>query len=120
MRRALASLLLLLFSLALASPLFASDPESNLPACCRRNGKHQCNMRTGGDSGPGIQAAACPLYSLARGASAQPNTLALGLSFPTSAILLLCVCLALCQWMMLLRLSFDRTGQKRGPPALFA
>lgn len=117
MRRVLASVLLLLFSLALASPLFASDPESNLPACCRRNGKHHCNMRMGGDSGPGIQTAACPLYSFARGASAQPDTLALTISFGASAILFACICSVHSLLPDLPRFALDYAGYKRGPPA---
>lgn len=45
MRRAPAALLLLLLSYPLIAPLFASGPdESQLPACCRRNGKHHCAM----------------------------------------------------------------------------
>ena len=42
MRRATSILLLLLFSFPLITPLFASAQESNLPACCRRNGAHHC------------------------------------------------------------------------------
>jgi hypothetical protein len=43
MRRALAMVLLTLFSLPLIAPAFALAPdESQLPACCRRGGKHQC------------------------------------------------------------------------------
>jgi len=42
-RRTLAAALLTLFSFSLIVPLvFASDPESKLPACCRRAGKHRC------------------------------------------------------------------------------
>ena len=40
MRRVPAILLLAVFSFSLISPaLFASETESNLPACCRRDGK---------------------------------------------------------------------------------
>lgn len=49
MRRAPAALLLLVFSFPLIAPLFASGPdESQLPACCRRDGKHHCAMAMGG------------------------------------------------------------------------
>jgi hypothetical protein len=45
MRRAPAALLLLLLSLPLIAPLLVSAPdESQLPACCRRDGKHHCAM----------------------------------------------------------------------------
>lgn len=46
MRRAMALLLVLFFSSLLMAPLFASDPDANLPPCCRRHGKHHCAMRT--------------------------------------------------------------------------
>ena len=44
MRRSTSIVLLALFSYLLIAPLSASD--SNLPACCRRNGKHHCAMRS--------------------------------------------------------------------------
>jgi hypothetical protein len=44
-RRAIAFSLMVLFSLTLIAPLFAPDADANLPACCRRNGKHHCMMR---------------------------------------------------------------------------
>jgi len=45
-RRLLAISLLLLFGLPMVSPLLAltSSSDANLPACCRRNGKHHCMM----------------------------------------------------------------------------
>ncbi|HVW11052.1 MAG TPA: hypothetical protein VHC90_20850 [Bryobacteraceae bacterium] len=44
MRRLLASLLLVVISLSLVSPVLASTAKSDLPACCLRNGKHHCTM----------------------------------------------------------------------------
>jgi hypothetical protein len=46
-RRLLALSLLLLFSFPLVSPLFAlpTNTDANLPACCRRNGAHHCQMK---------------------------------------------------------------------------
>jgi hypothetical protein len=44
MRRAIAISLMMLFSWTLIAPLFAADAGANLPACCRRNGKHHCMM----------------------------------------------------------------------------
>jgi len=54
-------------------PLFAasSDPEASLPACCRRHGKHHCNMTAAmmamlaASSGPVFTAPPCPLYPTA-------------------------------------------------------
>jgi hypothetical protein len=42
--RLLASVLLLIVSLPWFAPLAASTPDSGLPACCRRDGKHHCAM----------------------------------------------------------------------------
>lgn len=46
-RRLLALSLLLLFSFPLVSPLLAlsANADANLPACCRRNGVHHCEMK---------------------------------------------------------------------------
>ena len=46
LRKLLSILLLALFGLPCASPLFASGRQAGtgLPACCRRNGQHHCMM----------------------------------------------------------------------------
>lgn len=45
MRRILSISLLLLLTLPLVSPLFASSAaDASVPACCRRDGKHHCLM----------------------------------------------------------------------------
>ena len=66
MRRAVALLLMLIFSSMLMAPLFASDPEANLPPCCRRHGKHHCMMQgmQGSDGRPGFAAVRekCPCF----------------------------------------------------------
>ena len=65
-RRLIATALLALFSIALLSPLFASDFDTRVPACCRRDGKHRCYMRLArgtSESGPGLRANdRCRLY----------------------------------------------------------
>jgi hypothetical protein len=45
MRRAIAISLMILFSWTLIAPFLARDSDANLPACCRRSGKHHCAMR---------------------------------------------------------------------------
>jgi len=45
MRRAVAILIAMLFSLTLIMPVFAGTAASNLPACCRNTGKHHCQMK---------------------------------------------------------------------------
>jgi hypothetical protein len=73
MRRPPAILLVFLFSFSLIAPALFVAAESDLPACCRRNGKHHCNMAGGMDgqdmadappSGPAADALRlkCPFY----------------------------------------------------------
>ena len=51
MRRTIALALTVIFSLTLIVPAFGSGADPNLPACCRRNGKHHCMMRGMGQFG---------------------------------------------------------------------
>jgi len=65
MRRTIALALVLIFGWTLTAPLLASDAEANLPACCRRGGKHHCMMpgmgqQSGKQSGVASIAAKCP------------------------------------------------------------
>jgi hypothetical protein len=69
-RRLLALSLLLIFSLPLASPLFAlsANSDANLPICCRRKGAHRCQMkmqRTKASAGRDVVSSIpvkCPFY----------------------------------------------------------
>ena len=73
MRRVLALLLLAAFSFPLIAAVIAPDAEQNLPICCRRNGKHHCNMsgKSGHGSGYNTAVSKCPLYPTS--GSAQPT-----------------------------------------------
>jgi hypothetical protein len=62
MRRALASLLLLLFSLSLIEPALRANAGPDLPACCRREGKHHCTMGAGSSAGSLAIGARCLAY----------------------------------------------------------
>ena len=67
-RRSLAIGLLGLFSALSVVPLILSDPQSNLPACCRRNGKHRCSMiemeePSASHSGVTAVPPRCPLFA---------------------------------------------------------
>jgi hypothetical protein len=48
MRRALASVLSVLLSFPLIAPLILANTDSDLPACCRRNGQHHCSASSMG------------------------------------------------------------------------
>ena len=114
--RFLASLLLVLFSFPLISPAFA-DFDSNIPACCRRAGKHACELAGHRHSGSGPQFASpyCPQFP--------------GRAIPASARLTGRALMARAYFALrasrpahheqthaLYWLSYSRTGQKRGPP----
>lgn len=124
MRRAWAAILVVLFSYPLIAPAFASGPDdSQLPACCRRNGKHHCAMQmaemelgnipsglvTVSEKCPYAPFARCPLMlphsftPSARGAIAGPG------KGPA-----LIVRAAEAGY----RISADRARHKRGPPRL--
>jgi hypothetical protein len=115
-RRILASLLVVLFSFSLIAPaLFASDADSKLPVCCRRDGKHHCGLATGS----GFHAARCAAFP-SIGAIPPSQTAGLpGLS--RSTLVALVVQLAnSSQLEARSRISYSQAGQKRGPPVLFS
>jgi hypothetical protein len=118
MRRVSAILLLTLLSFSLIGPaVFASDPESNLPACCRRLGKHHCAMDAQGASSsePSLQSGACPSFPGMRAVSASANTVLP----PTSAAAMTPILshpVSRPHTKPLLHIAFGLAGQKRGPP----
>jgi hypothetical protein len=67
MRRRLASLLVAVFSFPLIAPVLSLNLTSEVPACCRRSGKHHCaNMAEQGQLPAGLAVRAiqprCPLF----------------------------------------------------------
>lgn len=119
-------LVLLTFGLSLAAPLLAAPAEAQLPACCRRDGKHKCGMMmarqaASSSSSPGFNTLAmkCPFYPKSAPTSAVTHLDALipqqlfagSVAQPAAAI---------AQAEALYRISFARSSQKRGPPALFS
>jgi hypothetical protein len=120
MRQFQAVLLLVSFSLSLIGPVVSADSESQLPACCRRNGKHHCGMKQADDelsSGRPINAIkrTCPDFpsgpSGPSGSKApllhRDDTIELSvLSHPAGHV----------QTEARYRISFSRSSQKRGPP----
>jgi hypothetical protein len=123
MRRSIALFMILVFGSFVSAPLIAasSDPLSQLPTCCRVNGKHHCMMRImQGDPG-GIQISGprkCPLFPKWRPMNALHNE-----ATPTSVSVLFYAglqshpaCHAQAEAQK--RISFDRSRQKRGPPAV--
>ncbi|HZY64240.1 MAG TPA: hypothetical protein VFE38_17110 [Edaphobacter sp.] len=124
MRRLLAISLLLLFGLPLVSPLFAlsTNPDANLPACCRRNGAHHCTMnlehaRTLTNSAPSFTAPSrCPFYpgivpAVQHNDARLHKTVTLHATFENLAAA------ANPADHVFVRVLLDTAWQKRGPPA---
>ena len=92
--------------------------DSNLPACCRRLGKHGCGMPSPA-SGAAFQAALCPLYPHSGAIPAQAK--ASGVAAPVSLFSLVASHpTAFPQTQARYRISYSRAGQKRGPPVSLA
>jgi hypothetical protein len=126
LRRLIAISLLATLGLPFVPPLLAltARSESNLPACCRRNGKHHCMMgmadrslRTGGDPQFTAPAEKCP-YSPAAVIATHGNTFAPPLAQALFAALVAHPAIA-AQTESKLRISLSRSRQKRGPPTSF-
>jgi len=118
MRRLLASALLALFSFLLNSPLIlAWGADSNLPACCRRAGRHGCAMQAQSSSGPAVRAPRCASFPGAQTIPSSsktallPNLRTIAQGVPVQAS-------PAQQAESLRHVAFDLTGQKRGPPSL--
>jgi len=116
MFRASAILLLAVISFWLSAPAFASA-ESRLPVCCRTKGAHKCAMKIAHlRQGPAVSAK-CACFpsagSLSAGGSAPVAVPLRSIAAPLAnqpAIL--------AQTEAHFRISFARSQQKRGPPAL--
>jgi hypothetical protein len=125
LRKLLAITLLALFGLPLVQPLFAltARSEANLPACCRRNGKHDCMMSMAERSqlasrDPEFRTPAekCPYCPAATVAVVHGNTFLPPARQAIYAGLIAHPAVAV-QTESKLRISRNRSRQKRGPPA---
>jgi hypothetical protein len=121
MRRWLAIPMLLLFLLPLVSATFGASDEDSLPACCRRSGRHHCEMlgeAPAGDKGAGAIREKCPYSPAALSIVVLPS-----FAPSTSAAIFAGVvrhASVAPQTEARRRISFDRARQKRGPPSLLA
>jgi len=118
--RIIAAALLLVFAGNTALPALFADPESNLPACCRRDGKHHCAMMDMAQDDGGVYWKSVPQKcgqfpkagaSLCAGKTGPQRTSEIGAivsSHPT----------VVAQTEVLYRISHSRSREKRGPPSL--
>jgi hypothetical protein len=120
MRRGLAIVVAMLVSWTLVLPAFSIPVESNLPACCRRAGKHHCTMDRAQAQQLGQSLATltvkCPYF---------PHFTMSGhheaYTGPSAAFFyaeLVCHPAQAPQTEADHRISFNRSRQKRGPPVL--
>jgi hypothetical protein len=118
MRGIVAVVLAALFSWAPILPLFVSSPSSNLPACCRKNGKHHCAQQSmhslSPERGASLVQQKCPLFQHTdEAAHIQGYT-------PSESIAIFAGLLShpamSAQTEAGYRISFHRARQKRGPP----
>ena len=131
LRRLFAILLLIAVALPLVSPLFAlgQDAEANLPACCRREGKHHCAMNMSERKRPSADALhaagqaqwqaparCCPCYPASTPAMSHRDLLG---APPAEAIFagLVSHPAGSVQTECKRRISLDRSRGKRGPPS---
>jgi len=124
MRRSIAAALLLVISLPLIPLAAPADPQSKLPACCRRDGKHGCSMMDNRNSAEPAAAtlkaakSKCPSFPTGKSTpavSAFPVAASRVYSTPPVDRLG-----GIAQTEARYRLSFSRTRQKRGPPSLLS
>jgi hypothetical protein len=122
LRRLLSILLLAVFGLPIASPLFAQGAESdaNVAVCCRRGGSHHClsAMEMSESSSAGLKLKApmerCP-YAPASVASVHPDLFVPAISAAIYASVVSHPS-GVAQTESKRRISSDRSRQKRGPP----
>jgi len=103
-----------------------ASAESQLPACCRRNGKHHCAMSaavrammlSAEAKKPSFRAPLekCPYQQRSLGVMHHDSS-TIHAAGVTTVALLLREPTAVAQAECLRRISFDRSRQKRGPPA---
>jgi hypothetical protein len=121
MRRALAYLLLTVFSFPLIAPAMLASVESNLPACCRRAGKHGCAMPPNAASTGAVSLVATHCSMFPSGSSA-PAAGFIAVAKSSDAIFAAIVSHPAIhvQTEAIRRVSFSRSTQKRGPPVVLS
>jgi len=123
MLRAVEAWLIVVFSLGLIAPALSADPESQLPACCRRLGQHQCSAMQGADrNAPGARVSAvpvkCPFFPSSTVVTPSHGNARLMSATHSGVSLSFRAAMRRAQTIALYRASFSRLRQKRGPPML--
>jgi len=132
MRRVPAILLVILFSFSLIGPALLVDAESNLPACCRRDGQHHCRLMgrlmggpMGRETAPASGAAAdaphvhCPFFP-SGGALVPDGRAVLPAASRSARVSIVRYAAIPCHAQGEYRISLERAHGKRGPPSLLS
>ena len=120
-RRSWAMMLLAIFSFSLIAPALSASPESKLPSCCTRAGKHHCSSMSAGNAqgSPSVRDVGkrCPYYPAGGAAPVQVYAV---LHVDSQALFAELVShpAAQAQTEARYRTSLHRSRQKRGPPVL--
>jgi hypothetical protein len=117
-RSVCAILLLVLFGFPLIVPEIRAESEPKLHACCLRGGKHHCAEPSQETSGPSVREK-CPDFPGASALPAFSNTILLNASQAYFSEIVKHPAIHP-QTDALQRISFSRSRQKRGPPALIS
>jgi hypothetical protein len=122
-RQACAIVLAVLFSFSLISPALFADSPSNLPSCCRREGKHHCAMisMAAAPSGPAVGAThqKCPYFPKPGSGPTYSKTVLVNAALTIFASISSHPAVQP-QTEARYRTSFSRSRQKRGPPVLLS
>src|SRR5215467_13449905 len=117
MRRLWATLLLAVIGYTLIAPaLFAGPADTKLPACCRRNGKHQC-ATAASPNGPALQSARCISFPETNPATTPRSTAVAG-SAPVVSAVLPAHPAPRCEVQSFARAFFLCATQGRAPPSV--
>jgi hypothetical protein len=118
-QRVCATLLLVLFGFPLIVPVIRVDSEAKLPSCCRREGKHHCGATSHPEASGAALRERCPNYPGVSALPAFSNTVLLNTEQVFFASIVKHPSVH-SQTEALQRISFSRSSQKRGPPALLS
>ncbi len=126
MRRVPAILLVFLFGFSPIAPALFVEDQSNLPACCRRDGKHHCDMMDRDMAGAPASGVAidalrvrCPLFPNG-GVMVPEYGPAVLAAFQTAGISIVSQIADRAQAVTGYRVAPNRSHRKRGPPTLLS
>jgi len=119
MRRLLAIAMVFCFGYGLAAPLLAADLDSNLPQCCRRDGRHHCASGMESQTGARSVSTIAPKCPMCPKSTVAPGALTLAdIQTSKTGTPLYAHPESRPQTEARYRVSFARSRQKRGPPRL--